>query len=545
MAEIVTVPQERASDSLADAIAAIEAQISLLPGLPESADTLSRMADLLKRKADLRGKYDRALAKEAQADEAAARNAALGVADEAAAREEIKAEIRRWMYCDRSSSCLMGWDYSYVHEVDGWFLFDPTTQKWTVVKEHALRMSDVERMRNGDYFALFNVVLQEDGRWFRSVTASFRPQPAHILNLIRPDFALPQEGEHHWVFDILMRSLGGGRVENIEHIERLVLAKWRNPANYLLPALAFHDSEGGSGKSLFVSGLLKAVFGAALVADNLSMKDVTGQFNSHTVGMAVWFVNESVEDKVDENALKRVLGSQTIWVEPKGFKKYEVENTALVVVAGNSPMGSVRVAGSEVDRRISVVKPTRPLKCWLAEHMGLDEADAARWIRDEGAGILSDRVEVGRWLSHLLRKHGEIDHVEALHGDDYRELVTAQRPFFEQVFDAVFRADGFSYIRKPVLYLLYRDACRDLNASYGLLKNRSLYKHLEVWLARQKLGIAERKVKWMAESGETTADVLYMPSRFEAEPSRLLDNDGDFFAEDERTGRRVWRVQVG
>jgi hypothetical protein len=49
----------------------------------------------------------------------------------------------------------------------------------------------------------------------------------------------------------------------------------------------------------------------------------------------------------------------------------------------------------------------------------------------------------------------------------------------------------------------------------------------------------------MAESGETTADVLYMPSRFEAEPSRLLDNDGDFFAEDERTGRRVWRVQVG
>jgi hypothetical protein len=259
----------------------------------------------------------------------------------------------------------------------------------------------------------------------------------------------------------------------------------------------------------------------------------------------VWFVNESVEDRVDENALKRVLGSATLWIEPKGLAKYEVENTAWVVVAGNSPMGSVKVAGSEVDRRISVVKPTRPLKHWVSEHMGVDEVEAERWMREEGSRILADRVEVGRWLSHLLLRYGVVGHVKALHGDDYRELVVAQRPFFEQVFEAVFRADGFSYIRKPVLYFLYRDACRDLNASYGLLKNRSLYKHLEVWLARQKLGIAERKVKWMAYGGETTADVLYAPSRFEAEPSRLLDNDGDFFAEDERTGRRVWRVQVG
>ncbi|MDB5243894.1 MAG: hypothetical protein JWP57_4520 [Spirosoma sp.] len=538
MNDMVSVRPERASDSLADALDLIDAQIRQVAEQSESAGALVRLADLLKRKADLREKYDKARAKETQADETAAKDALLAGEDEAAVRAGIKADIRAWM---REG----GWDLYYVLATDCWWLLDATKGDWMSLKEHALRMSDVARMRNGDYFALFDEVLREDGRWYLRMTASFRPQAPHVLNLIRPDFAPPQEGEPHWVFDVLMKSLSGGKTENSEHIERLVLAKWRNPANHLLPALSFHDPEGGSGKSLFVSTVLVGIFGRSLVGDNLSMRDLTGQFNSHTVGKAVIFINEAVEDKSDENAVKGFLGSKTLWVEPKGLTKYEVENTAWVVIAGNSPMGSVKVAGSEVDRRISVVKPTRPLKCWVAAHLGATEAAAEQWMRDEGGGILADRVEVGRWLSHLLAKHGEVDHVPALHGEDYRDLVSAQRPFHEQVFDTVFRDPSFTYIRKPVLYLLYRDACRDLNASYGLLKNRSLYRHLEVWLSRQKLGIVERKVKWCGARGETTADVLYAPARFEAEPSRLTDNDDEFFLEDERTGRRVWRVQVG
>jgi ethanolamine ammonia-lyase small subunit len=57
-----------------------------------------RLADLLKRKASLRERYERARAKEVQADEAAARDALLADVDEAAVKAGIKADIRAWMY---------------------------------------------------------------------------------------------------------------------------------------------------------------------------------------------------------------------------------------------------------------------------------------------------------------------------------------------------------------------------------------------------------------------------------------------------------------
>jgi hypothetical protein len=308
VANAVEVLPERASASLVDALDLINAEIGQVAGEPDGRDVSLRLATLMRRKADLICKLERVQAQEAKADELAARRGLLAGADEAVLREEVKSGIREF---------LRDWDISYALSTDCWWLYDPTKGSWTPLKEHALRMIDPARMRDAQYFILFDEVLREDGRWFRDITASFGPLPAHVLNLIRPDFCSLQDGDHHWVFDVLMRSLGGGKVENVGHIERLVLAKWQNPAGFLLPALAFHDVEGGSGKTLFVSTILRAVFGFSLVADNLSMRDVTGQFTSHTVGKAVWFVNESVEDRVDENALKRVLGSATLWIEPK------------------------------------------------------------------------------------------------------------------------------------------------------------------------------------------------------------------------------------
>ena len=218
-------------------------------------------------------------------------------------------------------------------------------------------------------------------------------------------------------------------------------------------------------------------------------------------GKAVWFVNESVEDKVDDNKLKSILGSRTLWTEPKGLQKFEVSNTAWLIVAGNSPMGSVRVANSSVDRRYSIIRTGGALVARVRAEFGLqDDRAAADWIADEGAALLSDPVQVGRWLRVMGERHGAVDRVAAFHGDDYKALLKAQQPFHESLFEAVFRADGFRYVRKPLLYLMYADLCRRLNNGYGLMKNRGFYVHLRTWAEREGVRLVERNAKWNTRS---------------------------------------------
>ncbi|MFX5142105.1 hypothetical protein ABTC48_20705, partial [Acinetobacter baumannii] len=83
----------------------------------------------------------------------------------------------------------------------------------------------------------------------------------------------------HWIFDTLIRSLCGGKQENIDHLERLILAKFHRPEQTNLPAVVFMDREGGTGKGLLGMVLAK-VFGDGLVRANVPMSEVTGNFTS-------------------------------------------------------------------------------------------------------------------------------------------------------------------------------------------------------------------------------------------------------------------------
>ena len=275
------------SQTLEQAIEAVDRQIAALMAEPDGPDKLRASAGLFREKASLLGKRDRALAAEAkEAKRAATQPAARGrpTAEEAAAAEAaLHADIRR---------LLARHDLHYVEATDCWWKLG-ASGAWTPMKEHAVRLIAAP-MRDPEYFAEFCEVMRADGRWYEAMTASFRPQPPHVLNTLRPDFCPLVEGggEPHEMFGHLIASLGGGKAENIEHIERLLLAKYLNPANHLLPALVIDDPEGGAGKGLFVSNLLPTVFGAALVADNLSMADITGRFTAHTAGKAIVYVNE-------------------------------------------------------------------------------------------------------------------------------------------------------------------------------------------------------------------------------------------------------------
>ncbi|HEX8321939.1 hypothetical protein, partial [Longimicrobium sp.] len=126
--------------------------------------------------------------------------------------------------------------------------------------------------------------------------------------------------------------------------------------------------------------------------------------------------------------------SRHVQTQAKGVTKFAVENTAWAIIVGNSGMGSVRVTGTAVDRRMSIVRIDRTLASWVRERHAAEiseDSDAAAqvWIGETGLPALRDREQVGRWLHALLRRHGAVQHVEAFHGEAYREIVESQKPF--------------------------------------------------------------------------------------------------------------------
>jgi hypothetical protein len=472
----------------------------------------------------------------------AAKDAEKEALREAAA--EAEAGIRSYLRHD----LLARHDLHYISGLDAFveFFGSGLNRKHHIIKAPAVRMLDYSNLRSSDIFALLMDIMQEDGRCWRRVDMTFAQAEPDTLNLLSADFLPEAAGEPHPIFDALLANLAAGCPAAQAHIEQLVLAKWRNPANYLLPALCLHDPVGGSGKSLFVSGPLTAAFGARSVADNISMGDISARFTAQIAGQAVWFINESVEDKCDDEAVKRLLHSKTLWVEQKNLPKYEVANTALCIIAGNSPMGSIRVSNSSVDRRYSVIRTGGALVERVRREFGMPDNEAARkWIAGEGVKLLSDPVQVGRWLRVLRERHGDVTDVPAFHGKDYAALVKAQRPFHESVFEAVFRDPAFEYVRKPLLYRLYADLCRAFNNGYGLLRNRSFYAQLEVWAEREGVRLGERNAPWktrdlLGEPKSTTADVIYAEGTAAA-AGKLKCNDSRYGTED--NGRWQWSVQ--
>jgi hypothetical protein len=225
-------------------------------------------------------------------------------------------------------------------------------------------------------------------------------------------------------------------------------------------------------------------------------------------------------------------------------KASSVDNTAWLIVAGNGEGGCIKLANADTDRRFSVVKPTKPMKEWLAPRLSEKEGreytpnEAYQWVWDYGQAILSDPVQVGLWLRFLMDTHGPQHHVMALHGKDYKDLVEVQMPLHDQLFDAVFLNADFSYIKRPTLYDLYFEIAKRHNVKpFG---NRKLFAKIETWAKRKGLTVYCDKVNWKIGLTRTKADVYSVTPLL---PGTVDCNDRDYIGKDDY-GHRVIKVEV-
>lgn len=540
MTNVVNIEEERqkrlsVSQTLQEGIDALDAQITKLQA-DQNADNLAAMAKLYAQKAALAAKLERALVKEEREAKKAAAQAAMDELDMEELKDATKAEIRAWLKDN---------DYYYTHSDASYWLYTPNArQPWSPHSRSSMVNHDPRLDHKSPYFALFTEVLQEDGRWFRDHAMTFAKVGPETLNMLRWNFLKPKAGDHHWVFDALMTSIGGGKQENIDHIEQVIVAKLTDPSNYTLPTIVMSD-DGGTGKSLLAEKLLPVIFGKDLVASNVSMDEITGQFNGHLQGKAVWFVNENRADKNDHDGIKRVLGSATLRSERKGKDAKLADNTALMFVAGNFSLGAIKLSGTEVDRRFSILKTEKPLKFYTSQVLGCSEEDAHKWMWDEGQHILSDPDQVAMWLNNLIERHGPVRHVIALHGADYRDMLEAQMDTNQQVYKAFFTSDAWKlegYFKQGTMFAFYRDYCK----ANGIrtMSNQRFYLEAEAWLRRKKIDYERLNVvKW----GNSTAAIFWnpqSPAGITGRPTKFDGNDGEFFSKDPTTDRITWKVEI-
>lgn len=399
--------------------------------------------------------------------------------------------------------------------------------------------------------ALFHGVAEKRGRKLNRTHYAWADKPGYLNLLDMGSFCPAVEcTSYHPMFDLLLRSLGGDKPENVEHIEKLITSKWLHPENYLLPCLVLGD-KGGTGKGLFVSVVLGTVFGSRNVADDLSMEMVFGQFNLPIAGKAIAFVNEA-PDYANDKGILRILGSKSVQIEGKGQNPIPADNTALYIIATNPDKGghTIRLAHSDADRRFSIIFGKEPLKAYVGRFYGLppddDNEAGRRKVIDELQYVLADPTEVGKWLYAMVAKHGDVTSLPALHGSDFAKQSSETVDVITRVCEAVFHAtddDGhytFDYIRGEVLFhLAVANGCRNSQINF--------YNAVRAWLTENAPAITEEPKKpWKDTTSDTTKKRKHAKCyiRDAAHAKTTLVGNDDTYGTIDTLQRWTWHIDV-
>jgi len=240
-------------------------------------------------------------------------------------------------------------------------------------------------------------------------------------------------------FDFLMHCVGGGKEENINHLECWVAYKWYYPErNANIPNLDIGGYPGGNGKGRFIE-LLKTIFTHGCVVP-AALKELTDGFNASWETAVILYYDEPATGELPEGKLKNATGGEEQRIEKKGVDAYTADRNYNMVFTSNNPNGVIKLAGtgaSGEDRRWSVMTTNKVMVDELIS-IGYD-IEQAKVKTNDINNLLKNREEVSKWLMHLLIKHNILDMqiLHPLHGEDYRKRFEDQKDTVQLVFDSL------------------------------------------------------------------------------------------------------------
>lgn len=251
---------------------------------------------------------------------------------------------------------------------------------------------------------------------------------------VQPDYDHADEYNHD--FDFLLHCVGGGKQENIDHLEQWIAYKWLHPErNANTPNIDLGGYPGGNGKGRFVE-LTKTIFTHGCVA-TATLKELDS-FNAQWETAVILSYDEPGEKELPENKLKSATGSEDQRIEKKGIDAYMADRNYSLIFSSNNPRGVIPLAGtgsSGEDRRWSVIT-TDVVMVDAIMVSGMTQQDAKIRTNDINT-LLKDRGEVAKWLAHIIQKHQmeTIEYLGPLHGADYLKRFEDQKTSLDAVFD--------------------------------------------------------------------------------------------------------------
>ncbi len=299
--------------------------------------------------------------------------------------------------------------------------------------------------------------LEQQKRDMIGVHCGIKDKPNYLNLMVTDGWLKPKDHGGKVIvseyFDLLMTCLSGGRKNVRDHIEKCIIRKIVAPDDFLIPCLSWYG-QGGIGKNLFVNSIMKTIFNGA--ADCFTVEKLTGNFQSRIKNQLCIQLEEVEQSALDMRILKSVVGNPTLTINEKCKMEYEQENYCWWLIGTNNRSeGPVRLDNGMSDRRWSIIKAMLGYSLKEQFNKRYPELDFAEY-RYEIAKILSDKEQIEQWLFDLISLHGAQDHApEALHDDDFKEVVEYQKTVDRLVCDLVFKKIKIEYVTSKALYEFY------------------------------------------------------------------------------------------
>jgi hypothetical protein len=253
---------------------------------------------------------------------------------------------------------------------------------------------------------------------------------------VQPDMINYESYDRDW--DLLMYCVGGGKQENIEHLEQWLAYKYWFPHRVgNIPNLDLGGAPGGNGKGRFIE-IMKTIFTQDCVTEAKPKELQDGFTGSWELSFILYF-DEPTEKELPNHKMKNVTGSETTIIERKGIDSYTADRMFNLVLSSNNQNGVYKLAGggsSGEDRRISVITTDVVMVEEIMRREGCDE-ETAKVRTNEIAQKVKQRDWCSKVLGHLLVKYDvpNMKILKPLHGIDYNKRLEDQKSNLDNVFD--------------------------------------------------------------------------------------------------------------
>jgi len=239
-------------------------------------------------------------------------------------------------------------------------------------------------------------------------------------------------------FDFLMNCIGGGKQENINHLEQWMGFKYVYPERVSnTPSLDIGGYPGGNGKGRYEE-LGKTIFTNKCVS--AATLDELTKFNANWEMSVLLCYDEPEHNELPEGKLKSATGSEDMRIEKKGIDATMVDRNYSFLFLSNNPNGVVKLAGTGSageDRRYSVMT-TNLVMVDESIRLGFaKDLEEAKVFVNSINDLIKNRAEVAKWLAHIITKHNifNIQVLHPLHGQDYKARFNDQKSTRDVAFD--------------------------------------------------------------------------------------------------------------